>query len=151
MKKGDLIETFGHGLKPITVIGKTDIIHQATQERIPEQLYKYCKFAYNELTEDLIITGSHAILVDDFVSDEQRKKSLSLSGIIKKTDNKIHLPACVDNKSVVYEIPGKYTVYHLALQNDNENMNYGIYANGLLVETASERYLKNSSKMKHIE
>ena len=35
-----------------------------------------------------------------------------------------------------------------ALQNSK---NYGIYANGLLVETASEGYLKNRSNMELIE
>jgi len=147
LKEGDLVETFSHGLKPITVIGKTEIIHEAIEDRVPDQLYKYCKTEDNGLIEDLIITGRHAILVDEFVSDEQKQSVLKMYGIIKKTDNKYHLPAAVDNNSVVHEIPGQYTVYHLALQNDNENMNYGIYANGLLVESCSNNYLKSQISM----
>ncbi len=147
LKEGDLVETFSHGLKPITVIGKTEIIHEAIEDRVPDQLYKYCKTEDNGLIEDLIITGRHAILVDEFVSDEQKQSVLKMYGIIKKTDNKYHLPAAIDNNSVVHEISGQYTVYHLALQNDNENMNYGIYANGLLVESCSNNYLKSQISM----
>jgi hypothetical protein len=149
LTKDDLVETFGHGFKKITAIGKSQIIHNATQDRLPDQLYKYSKetSGYNELTEDLIITGRHAVLVDTFESDEQKQDVLKMCGIIKQTDNKYHLPACVDNKSDVYEIPGEYFVYHLALENDDENACYGIYANGLLVETCSERYLKDVSNM----
>jgi hypothetical protein len=50
-------------------------------------------------------------------------------------------------KTTVYETAGTYTIYHLALENDDDGMNYGIYANGLLVETCSKRYLKDKSDM----
>jgi hypothetical protein len=70
---------------------------------------------------------------------------------VLKTDGKYLLPSSLDVTSNVYEVTGEYNVYHLALQNDDENKNYGIYANGLLVETASEGYLKNRSNMELIE
>jgi hypothetical protein len=153
LKNGDLVETFGHGLKPIIVIKKKEIIHELNQNKIPDQLYKYSRetSGYNELTEDLIITGRHAILVDNFESETQKDNVTKFCGTIQQTDNKYHLPACVDDKSTVYEISGKHTVYNLALQSDNENTRYGIYANGLLVETCSEKYLKNITTMKNIE
>jgi hypothetical protein len=153
LKKGDLVETFGHGLKPITVIKKQEIIYNVNESKIPDQLYKYNreKSGYNELTEDLIVTGRHSILVDNFASETQKEKVIKMSGSIIKTDNKYHLPACVDDNSRVYEISGKHTVYNLALQSDNENSLYGIYANGLLVESCSEKYLKNITSMENIE
>jgi len=151
LKNGDLIETFVHGLKPITVIGKKQIIHLASPDRNPEQLYKYTNTTHSSLFEDLVITGRHAILVDDFVSDEQRDNVSNFYKGVLKTDGKYLLPSSLDITANVYEVTGEYCVYHLALQNDDENMNYGIYANGLLVETASERYLKNHSKMELIE
>ena len=148
---GDLVETFGHGLKPITVIGKKEVIHLASPDRNPEQLYKYTNTTHSSIFEDLVITGRHAILVDDFVSDEQRDNVSNFYKGVLKTDGKYLLPSSLDETATVYETVGKYTVYHLALQNDDENKNYGIYANGLLVETASEDYLKNRSKMELIE
>jgi hypothetical protein len=39
----------------------------------------------------------------------------------------------------------------LALENGDDNMNYGIYANGLLVEACSKHYLKEHSNMLLIE
>jgi hypothetical protein len=61
------------------------------------------------------------------------------------------LPACVDHRSCVFETPGKYIIYHLALENEDYYMNYGIYANGLLVETTSIRFMKELSNMNLIE
>ena len=151
LRKGDLIETFEHGLKQITLIGKSTINHEANQVRVPDQLYTYKKSDSNSLKEDLVITGRHAILVDDFVSDEQSQAVIKLTGIIQKTDSKIHLPACIDSNSTVYETPGEYTVYHLALESEDKNTNYGIYANGLLVEACCEKYLESQTSIEFIE
>ena len=53
-------------------------------------------------------------------------------------------------RAKVYEVPGEYTIYHVALENEDNYMNYGIYANGLLVETCSKRYLKELSGMEEV-
>ena len=143
--KGDLVQTLKHGYKPIAVIGKKEIYHEATSERIKEQLYKCPKQNYIELFDDLIITGCHCILVDRL--NEHKEKTIEVLGKVYITDQKSRLPACVDPRTTVYEIPGTHTIYHLALENDNEYTNYGIYANGLLVESCSKRMLKEFSGM----
>ena len=51
---------------------------------------------------------------------------------------KFRFPTCLDDRANVYETQGDYTIYHLALENEDYFSNYGIYANGLLVETASK-------------
>ena len=63
------------------------------------------------------------------------------------TDGKYRLPACVDARTKVFPYTGLVTLYHLALENDNYYMNYDIYAQGLLVETCSRRYIKELSGM----
>jgi hypothetical protein len=151
LRKGDLVKTLKHGYKAIDMIGKSEIYHSALQERIHNQLYKCSQSKYPEIFEPLIITGHHSILVNEFISDEQREKTSKELGDIYITDDKYRLPACVDKRASVYETPGSYTIYHLALENDNYYMNYGIYANGLLVETCSKRYLKELSNMSLIE
>jgi len=151
LRKGDLIQTLNNGYKPIDMIGKRDISHQAIVERIKDQLYKYSQTEYPEVFEDLVITGCHSILVEDFVNEEQKEKAIETLGQLYLTDNKYRLPACADLQASVYENPGTYTIYHLALEHDDYYMNYGIYANGLLVETCSKRYLKELSNMKLIE
>ena len=150
LRKGDLVKTVNHGLKPIVLIGKRDIVHQATKERIKDQLYQCSPSEYPELFEPLILTGCHSILVDKFVSEEQRQKAIEVNGDIYVTDRKYRLPACVDLRASVYPVPGTYTIYHLALEHSDYYMNYGIYANGLLVETCSQRYLKELSGMELI-
>ena len=72
-------------------------------------------------------------------------------GNIYVTDEKYRLPICLDEKASVYEKEGTYTVYHIALENENYTWNYGFFANGLLVESCSKRYLKERSGMTIIE
>jgi len=82
---------------------------------------------------------------------EQIEKVKEVNGGIYLTDGKLRLPACADERATVYEMPGNYTIYHLALEHDDYYMNYGIYSNGLLVETCSKRNLKELSNMTLIE
>jgi len=151
LRKGDLIKTLQNDFIPIDMIGKRDMFHPAQKERIKDQLYKCSKEQYPEIVEDLIITGGHSILVDNFTSEEQKANVIEFFGDVYFTDEKYRLLACVDNRASVYEIPGNYTIYHLALENNDYYMNYGIYANGLLVETCSKQYLKELSNMELIE
>lgn len=147
LKIGDLIKTSLSGLKPIFLIGKKEIYHPVIKERIKDQLYICQKENYSELTEDLIITGAHCLLVDEFKSEEEREGSIEINGRICVTDRMYRLPACIDKRTSVYEKEGNYEIYHFALENEDYYGNYGVYANGLLVETCSKRYLKELSGM----
>lgn len=52
--------------------------------------------------------------------------------------------ACVDNRANIYNDHGNHNIWHIALENDDINTNYGIYANGLLVESCSIITMNNS-------
>jgi hypothetical protein len=151
LRKGDLVKTLCNGFKAVDMIGFREIEHVASSERIKDQLYKCSNDNYTEVFEDLVITGCHSILVNKFASEEQKQTTMETFDKIYVTDRKYRLPACVDERAKVYEIPGKYTIYHLALENENYYSNYGIFANGLLVETCSRRYLKELSNMTLID
>ena len=155
LRKGDLVKTLKHGYKPIEMIGKREMYHPANfKDRIKDQLYTCSRSEFPEVFEPLIITGCHSILVENstsVVNAEQIEKVKEVNGCIYLTDDMLRIPACVDLRTTVYEIPGTYTIYHLALENNNYYMNYGIYANGLLVESCSKRYLRELSKMWLIE
>lgn len=151
LRKGDLVKTHIHGYQPIHMIGKRVIYNHARPEREKHQLYKCTHENYPEVFEDLVITGCHCILVSDFTGPEQRAKTLEVNGDIFITDDKYRLPACVDERTVIFEKAGPVPIYHVALENDNYSYNYGVYANGLLVETCSKRYLKEWSRMDIIE
>jgi Hint domain len=151
LRKGDLVKTLKHDYRAIDMIGKREIYHQASNDRIKDQLYQCSQPQYPEIFEPLIITGCHCILEDDFTSEEQKQKTIEVNGNVYITENKYRVPACVDPRASVYEDAGNHTIYHLALENDDYYMNYGVYANGLLVETCSKRYLKELSNMTLIE
>jgi len=151
LRKGNLVKTLKNGYIPIEMIGTRSFKNPASNERIKDQLYVYSSDKHMDVFEDLIITGCHSILVDDFVDNIQRMKTIETLGKIYVTDNKYRLPACVDGNADIYKEKGEFNIYHIALENNDYYMNYGIYANGLLVETCSKRYLKELSGMKLIE
>jgi hypothetical protein len=154
LRKGGLVKTLLHDYKKIDMIGKREIYHSAISKRIKDQLYQCSPSEYPEIFEPLVITGCHSILVENsttVVNAEQIEKVKEVNGGIYLTDGKLRLPACADERASVYEMPGNYTIYHLALEHDDYYMNYGIYSNGLLVETCSKRNLKELSNMTLIE
>ncbi len=151
LRKGDLIKTLKNGYKAIDMIGFREIYNPICEERIKDKLYVCSTKVFTELFEDLIITGCHAILEDNFISQEQLDESKEILGGIFFTEEKRRIPACVDKRTIPYEKEGKFMIYHLALENEDYFMNYGIYANGLIVETCSKRYLKELSNMTLIE
>ena len=54
----------------------------------------------------------------------------------------------VNDKAVPWNSDGNYTIWHFALENDNDYMNYGVYANGgLLVETCSKFFMNKFSNL----
>jgi hypothetical protein len=146
LRKGDLIQTSLHGFKPIESIGHSKIYNPENQLRSQNRLYKCSQNNYPEITEDLIITGCHSILVDD-LSNKQKEETIEMLGELKVTDRKYRLMACLDDRSLPYEVEGIHNIWHFALEHDNYYMNYGIYANGLLVETTSKRMMHELSGM----
>ena len=146
IRKGYLIKTLKNGFVPVAMIGKSRIENPGNKERIKNCLYKCSKQKYSDLFEDLYITGCHSILVD-YLTEPQWNKTVDSLGKIFKTDDKYRLMAYLDDNAEPYEGSGTYTIWHLALENTDYYMNYGIYANGLLVESTSKRYMKELSGM----
>jgi len=147
LRKGDLIKTSRNGYKKVEIIGKGDIVNPGNNERTEDRLYKCSPVNYPELTEDLYITGFHSILVDT-LTDFQREKTIMHTERIFVTDNKYRLIACVDERAEPWNAEGDFTIWHIALENTDERMNYGIYANGgLLVESCSLMFLKTLTNM----
>jgi len=146
IRKGDLIKTYKHGYVPIYIIGTSKIYNSGNSKRMKNRLYKCSMSEYPELFEDLYITGCHSILVDE-LTDIQKIKTVDLVGKIYITDDKYRLLACIDNRSIPYEVEGTYDIWHFALENTEYYNNYGVYANGLLVESSSKRYMQELSGM----
>ena len=146
IRKGVLVKTRLHGYVPVDMIGKSKMYNPNNQERYTDRLYLCSRENYPDLNEDLVITGCHAILVDDF-KEGQREKTVDKFGRVFVTDKKYRLIAEFDDRAIAYKYEGTFNIYHLALENESYYANYGIFANGLLVESCSKRYLKELSKM----
>jgi hypothetical protein len=146
LRKGTLVKTLRNGFVPVHIIAKKSIHNPGTDERIKDRLYRCSKDSYPELKEDLFITGCHSILVDT-LTEKERIEIIDKFKKIYVTDGKYRLMACVDKKAQPWQQEGEHMIWHFALENNDYYMNYGVYADGLLVETASKRYITELSEM----
>ena len=147
LNNGTLVKTSLNGYKPVVLIGKGTIENPGDNERTENRLYKCSTTKYPQLKEDLYITGCHSIL--EFpITEKQKEDTIKHLGKLFVTDKKYRLMACVDERAEPWNSKGTYTIWHFALENNDEKMNYGVYANGgLLLETCSISFLKKKSNM----
>jgi hypothetical protein len=147
LNKGTLVKTSLDGFKPVALIGKGVLENTETDERIENRLYKCATEKYPELTNDLYITGCHSIL--EFPITEQQTEIIKGHlGKLYVTDKKYRIPAHLDERAEPWKSKGAYTIWHFALEDEDERKNFGVYVNGaLLVETCSIYFLKNKSNM----
>jgi hypothetical protein len=145
--KGTLVKTSLNGFKPVVLVGRGTIQNPGNDERTENRLYKCSPSKYRDLKNDLYITGCHSIL--EFpISVKEKEETIKHIGRLFVTDKKYRLMACVDQRAEPWNSEGVYTIWHFALEHNDEKMNYGVYANGgLLVETAPIFFLKNKSNM----
>jgi surface protein len=150
LRKGDLVKTTMDGFKAIHTICYSTINNPGHDQRIKDRLYKCSREKYPELIEDLVLTGCHSILVNE-LTDKQREETIKCAERIFATDERYRLFAFLDDKTEPYTQAGQHTIWHLALETDNCYRNYGVFANGLLVETASISVLnEKNSTMTHV-
>ena len=128
LKKGDLIVTYKHGVLPIQKIGSATLLFNSDTD-YRQTLYRLKKT--DEMTDDLLVTGRHGILLDDWsthVTEESRSHEPHTT-----IDDKVILSAGYCNMFEAEKEPQTHTIYHIAL--GGEQRRYGIYANGALMET----------------
>jgi hypothetical protein len=136
LRKGDIVKTYLHGYRKIDLIGKGKTINDVT--RWNTCMYKMKKTKENGLLEDLIVTGGHAILVDDLGEHKEMNDTL-FKGETPKIDGKSLLLSGVSNEFVKMKDSNIYRFYHLVPENNgNDDERFGIWANGILTETPSK-------------
>ena len=139
LKKGDLVQTYLHGYKPVDLIGK-GVLHNKPND-FKECMYKLEKTEENGLTEDLIVTGGHSILVDelsDAYLNKCKENNIRNWETVVIDDKKLLLAGLSDDFSKLTDT-NQYTYYHFTLEAEDETTRYGIYANGILSETPSKK------------
>lgn len=147
LRNGTLVKTSLHGYKKVVAVGKGSIQNPGDDARTENRLYRCSPSQYPALKQDLYLTGCHSIL--EFpITEKQKEDTIAHLGKLFVTDNKYRLMACVDERAEPWNSEGEYPIYHFALENEDDGMNYGVYANGLLVETCAIRTLLQRSNMK---
>jgi hypothetical protein len=149
LTKGTVVKTLLEGYKPVTHLGYSKMSNSGLTTRERTQLYLCSPDKYPTLTEPLYITGCHSILVDQLTA-RQREETMNVYGKLFDTDDKYRLEAYLDERAEPWSEKGEFTVWHVALENDNPTWNYGIYANGLLVESISKRAITASKRLRII-
>jgi hypothetical protein len=150
LRKGDLIKTVSHGYMPIHTIGCAEIYNPGKETKTDNRLYKFTPEECPELFEDLYITGNHCILYSTLDEDLKTRVKDHMKEIYV-TEGYYRVPACLDERSKPYDKEGPATIWHFALEHESIYENYGIYANGLLVESSSIRYMTELSNMELLE
>lgn len=125
-----LILTVEGEYRSLHAIGKMDIVH-SKEEPV---LYAY--------QNDLVLTKNHCILLPNFESDEQQDKVIDYMKYMHITQGLLRIPVCFALDAKEYEEYGEYTVYNIALESDDPDINFGIYANSVLVETCQKSIIK---------
>jgi hypothetical protein len=99
----------------------------------------------DNMTKDLIVTGGHSLLVDQ-LTDEEQQLQLQKQGDKNSFQLDDKLLLLVANSPLFEPMNEKgkpFKWYHFCLEPNNYNYDerFGVYANGILVETPSENQL----------
>ena len=146
LRTGMFVKTYKHGYIPVHTIGTKKLYNPENDTREKDRLYECTPEQYPDLTENLYITGCHSILVDQ-LTEQQSTDTLRETEDIFITDDKYRLMAFLDERAQPWTNEGTYSIYHIYLDHPDDLMNYGIYANGLLVESCSKRSMEEKSYM----
>jgi len=154
LRPGDLVRTSLNGHKAVFHIGKRTLPNPAKDPEPRNRLYRFpCRIS-PKMTEDLCITGEHCLLHKK-LSHELEEQVRRHMGDIYITEYQYRVPACLDNRAIPYsdynDSKEPVTIWHFALENHNPYHNYGVYANGLLVESCSIQYLTEMANMELVE
>lgn len=137
LRKGDIVKSYKHGYRRILSIGMNYMVNNPDNPA-------YCMFLLkktdaNNMTDDLIMTGGHSILVDNLGKHKEKTMEL-LPHNDMEMDGKYLLLSQLSEDFVKQIEEKKYNYFCFVLENDgNVNKRFGIWANGVLVETPTEK------------
>ena len=138
VKKGDDIITYKDGIKKVKSIHKVQTFN--SKKKKITNFYVLPKEKCNILTNDLIITGGHSIILDKLEDDDLKYMESINSNNNHKLHDKYKLLAS-KHKDFICKIDESIEdVYMLLLENDDPLYTFGVYVNGgYLIETCGEQ------------
>ena len=136
MKPNMLVKTYNEGYVAVHKIGWFNLINEINNERNPNGLYELSKETYPELKENLVLTGRHCILVDHL--NDKPLNTYKFARHIK-LHNKHKLPCVANEQATPYKKEGMFKIWCFCLESEDKTKNFGIYANGMLVESTNKQ------------
>jgi hypothetical protein len=132
LKVGMNVKSYLHGPKKIKILCKGKFKNDPSNVRS-------CMYKMKET--GLTITGGHSILVEKLTLSEEKETREKWD--IKHIDDKVLLMAAYSDKFDKQLDDQEYIFYHFCLENEGDELKrYGVYADGVLVETPAERCIK---------
>ena len=143
IEQGTWVRTYNNEFKRVKYILNSK--SNGTEKHSMTNLYCMRKEKSPDLLCDLYVTGGHAILYDKLTA-KQQKNMTTIDNYCKKNeikydmtiDGKFKLIAFYDTNFEEVKKEQPIEIYHIVLENKNKERNYGIYANGILVESTEE-------------
>jgi hypothetical protein len=156
IEEGTLVKTYKYGYKKCKFNMKE--LLKNTESHNINNLYRLQRTINSQLFEDLYVTGSQSMLYDSLSAKEDEDMTDLLEiynmqfniNMSNKIDDKYKLIAHYDNTFTEVRQNINVNIFHLVLENNNNNnvyandtnyTNYGIYANGILTESNDEANL----------
>jgi uncharacterized repeat protein (TIGR03803 family) len=138
LKVGNIVKTYKHGYRKVKYLYKGTI--KNNPKKWSECMYLLRKGRHGlKLTEDLMITGQHSILLPR-IEASYRDKFDNIHMKIPQIDGLYMVNAGLSSLFEKICRHETFTIYHVVLENDGDkDKQYGVWANGILSETLSER------------
>ena len=146
---GDFIKSYLHGYRKVSKILKGFFVNNPTEQGVANCMYRMSKTEDNGLIEDLTLTRNHGVLVEKLTEDEEKKVDKNNLPII---DGLLSIITADSDKFEKVEDTNVYNYYHFSLDGDGDNdRRFGVYANGLLVETPSNNMMDDAMNIKPLD
>jgi hypothetical protein len=133
--RGDMLKTYLHGFRPIESISKLYMVNKPDMPRTSMYKIKKSEDEDSLVFKDLTLIGEHSILVDK-LSPKSEKDETSCYNEIYDIDGKYCHHCCLHPDFEQVRETRFFECYHILLNDDGDfDKGFGIWANGLLVET----------------
>jgi hypothetical protein len=138
LRPGDFVKTYIEGYRKIMLIGSGTFVNNPFR-------YESCMYTLpkqGKMTDDLVVTGCHRVLVDkQYVTDERTEPIY----------DKVFILAGGSSRFKMVEDTRSFTFYHFCLENDGyKSRTFAVWANGMLAETTHETQFEEKDKFNSI-
>jgi len=149
LKIGDLVKSYLHGYRKVSKLLKGSFVNNPKEDGVANCMYIMKKTQDNGLIEDLTLTRNHGVLVEKLTKDEEKKVDINNLPII---DGLLSIITADCDKFEKVLDTNVYKYYHFSLGTDGDNdRRFGVWANGLLVETPSNNMMDGALNIKSLD